>query len=181
MATADRLQSADWLTLAEDETVEWTGRPSLFTIGPQLFGAVIVGSLGAFGVAVLGSALPRPLPAVVHFLPLLAALSIFAVVLLRWYRVEYVITSEAVYIKRGFLSRTVDQIRIGRIQNTTLSQSLRERLLGYGSVIAYTAGTDTMDIALQSVPNPARVNQTLSLQIRQAVTESSRVVQADRN
>ncbi|ATW89958.1 PH (Pleckstrin Homology) domain-containing protein [Halohasta litchfieldiae] len=165
MAASHRLQSTNWLTLTEGETIEWTGRPSLFTVAPQLLGAALVGGLAAFGVSLLGSVLSQPLPPVVRVLPLLAALSIFAVVLANWYRVVYVITSEVIYIKRGFVSLDVDQIRLARVQNTTLSQSVRERLLGYGDVVAFTAGSDTLNIELKDVPNPSQVNQTLSEQL----------------
>ncbi len=159
--SSERLQSAGWLTLTDDETVEWHGRPSLFTIAPQILLALLVGVGGAVVVSTLRSAFGQ-LPGAVHLLPLVVAGGLLAVVVLRWYRVEYVITTSEVYIKRGFLSLDVDQIRIARIQNTTLRQSLSERLLGYGDVVAYTAGSDTLNIEFASVPNPARVNRTLS-------------------
>lgn len=162
MGSSERLASADWLTLTGDEQIEWTGRPSLFTIVPQLLVAFGVGVGGALIVSALDSVVDQALPAVVRLLPLLLALGILVVVLLKWYRVRYIITSNKVYIKRGFISLDIAQIRIARIQNTTLSQSMLERLLGYGDVVAYTAGTDTMDIEFKSVPNPSRVSETLS-------------------
>jgi len=161
MSSTARLESADWLTLAEDERIEWTGRPSLFTIAPQLLLAVAVGVGGALIVAAIGETADT-VPAIVRLLPLGGAGALVAVVLLRWYRVRYVITSSQVYIKQGFLSLDVDRIRIARIQNTQLSQSLVERLLGYGDVTAYTAGSDTLNIEFLAVPNPARVDETLS-------------------
>jgi len=168
---SERVASADWLTLSGDERIEWTGRPSLFTITPQLLVAVVVGIGGALAVSALDSVVDGTLPAVVRLLPLLAALSTLAVVLLRWYRVRYVITSRQVYIKRGFVSLDVDQIRLARIQNTQLSQSILERLLGYGDVVAYTAGSDTLNIEFEAVPNPSRVNETLSRLLSQPENE----------
>jgi len=159
--SSNRLASADWLTLNADETVEWHGRPSLVTIAPQIALAALVGVGGAVALSVVGSAVGT-LPGIVYLLPFVASGSILAVVILRWYRIEYVITTRAVYIKRGFLSLDIEQIRIARIQNTTLSQSLVERLLGYGDVIAYTAGSDSLNIEFASVPNPSQVNRTLS-------------------
>ena len=175
MPSSERLQSADWLTLSGDETIEWTGRPSLLTITPQLLLAVVVGVGGALAVSAIDSVVDW-VPAVVRLLPLLAAGTILTVVLLRWYRVRYVITSTQVYIKRGFLSLDVDQIRIARIQNTTLSQSLGERVLGYGDVIAYTAGSDTLNIEFRDVPNPARVNETLSTLLSRPENEPTQIV-----
>jgi len=170
MSSSGRLQSADWLTLTDDEQIEWHGRPSLFTIAPQILLVLFVAVGGAVAVSTLRSAV-GPLPGVVHLLPLLVGGGLLAVVFLRWYRVEYVITTNEVYIKRGLLSLAVDQIRVARIQNTTLRQSLFERLLGYGDVIAYTAGSDTLNIEFASVPNPARVNRTLSELLNQPKNE----------
>lgn len=161
MSSTERLESADWLTLSDDERIEWTGRPSLFTIAPQLLLALAVAVGGALVVAAIGETVDT-VPAIVRLLPLVGGGAVLAVVLLRWYRVRYVITSTQVYIKRGFLSLDVDRIRIARIQNTQLSQSLVERLFGYGDVTAYTAGSDTLNIEFRAVPNPARVDETLS-------------------
>ncbi len=173
MSSTDRLQSAEWLTLGDGDTIEWAGRPSLFTIAPQIIAAFVVAIGGAIMVSLLGSVFT--LPAVVHLLPLAAALAVLGVVGLRWYRVQYVITSSEVYIKRGFLSLDVDQIRLARIQNTTLSQSLVERILGYGDVTAYTAGSDTLNIEFRAVPNPSRVNETLSTLLNQSSAEPATV------
>lgn len=170
MASSERLQSADWLTLPADERIEWYGRPSLFTIAPQAIAALIVTIGGVVAVSVLTSVFGT-IPGGVYVLPLLAGGSMLAVVVLRWYRIQYVITTREVYIKRGLLSLDVDQIRIARIQNTTLSQSLFERLLGYGDVIAYTAGSDSLNIEFDSVPNPSGVNRTLSELVSQPENE----------
>lgn len=175
MATADRLKSADWLTLTDGEEIEWTGRPSLFTVAPQLIGTVAVGFLGGLSVSALQSVLSRPVPAIIHALPLLAGVSLLGLVLLGWYRVQYVITSNEVYIKRGLVSRDIAQIRLSRIQNTTRSQSVLERLLGYGDVVAYTAGSETMNIEFKSVPNPSQVTDTLSELLGRPDTEPTKV------
>jgi len=173
MTRSERLQSADWLTLTDGEQIEWHGRPSLFRIAPQVAGALLVAIGGAVAVSLLTS-LVGAIPTVVHLVPFLIGGGLLTVVVLQWYRVQYVITSQQVYIKRGFLSLDVDQIRIGRIQNTTLSQSLLERLLGYGDVIAYTAGSDTLNIEFESVPDPSGVNRTLSELLGQPETEPPR-------
>ncbi len=173
MSSTDRLESAEWLSLSEGESIEWMGRPSLFTIAPQVIAGAGVGVGGAVVVLLLGSAFV--LPAIVHLLPLSAALAVIGVAVLQWYRIRYVITSSEVYIKRGLVSLDVDQIRLRRIQNTTLSQSLLERLLGYGDVIAYTAGSDTLNIEFRSVPNPSRVNETLSTLLSESPSEPATV------
>lgn len=162
MTALGSLESADWLTLTNGEQIEWMGRPSLFTIAPRLLIAVLVGVGGVMLVSLLASVATVNIPTAIQLSPLLIGLAMGVIVLLRWYRVQYVITTNEVYIKRGFVSLDIAQIRLSRIQNTTLNQSMIQRLLGYGDVVAYTAGTDLMNIEFKHVPDPAAVNRTLS-------------------
>jgi len=50
-----------------------------------------------------------------------------------------------------------------------------ERLLDYGDVVAYTAGTDMMNIEFKSVPQPSTVNRTLSSLLSQSKNEPVQV------
>jgi len=93
MSSSTRLEDADWLTLADGDEIEWTGRPSLLTVAPQLLAAFVVGFGGAVAISTLDSVLQTGIPASLRVLPIFAGLGIFAVVFLRWYRVQYVITS----------------------------------------------------------------------------------------
>ncbi len=175
MSSSNRLEDAEWLTLTAGDEIEWTGRPSLITVAPQLLAAFVVGFGGALAVSALDSVLQTGVPASLRVFPILAGIGIFAVVFLRWYRVQYVITTSEVYIKRGFISLDIAQIRLSRIQNTTLEQSMIERLLDYGDVVAYTAGTDMMNIEFKSVPQPSTVNRTLSSLLSQSKNEPVQV------
>lgn len=75
---------------------------------------------------------------------------------------RYLITTEEIYRKTGLFDRDVAQIRLDRIQNTTVSQSFRQRLFSYGDITIYTAGSDTLNIILDDVPKPDRVNRVLT-------------------
>lgn len=169
MVTEERLRHSDWITLSDGERLAWAGRPSVLTILPR----VVVG----VALFVVGLVLPRVIwPfAASRFgsVPpdwfLLAPLSLSAVgigyaafVFLRWVRLLYVVTNEEIYVKRGLVSRDVSQIRLSRVQNTTLRQSVLERFLSYGDVTVFTAGSDTMDIELRDVPNPQEVTRVLT-------------------
>ena len=161
----------EWVTLTEGESVLWDGHPSLRLIAPAvLAGLVLV--LGGVALAVVVTD------------PTLRWLSLVGVplgiVVIAWSYISvvstrYVLTSEEVYQKTGLLNRNVAQIRLDRVQNTTCSQSMTERLLSYGDITIYTAGSDTMDITLTDVPNPQQVNRKLTEALDAASTSGARV------
>ena len=161
----ERIESADWLHLTDDEAVRWVGRPSRFTLTTSLaLAGVIVLLGGAFEVIlaqVAGGSLPWP----IAYAPLGVALIGIGVAVwtyVDWLRLVYVLTDEELYVKRGLVSRDVRQVRLDRVQNTAYDQTTVERLLGYGDVRIYTAGTGTEDIVFESVPRPELVKNVLT-------------------
>jgi len=69
----------------------------------------------------------------------------------------YTITNQRLRIKRGILSKKVQQTRIDRVQNVNTDQSVIERLLRVGTVDFDTAGTDDSDFTFSGVSSPSRV------------------------
>jgi uncharacterized membrane protein YdbT with pleckstrin-like domain len=70
---------------------------------------------------------------------------------------DYAVTTQRLYIRRGILSKRVQQTRIGRVQNVNTNQSLLERLLRVGTVEFETAGTDESDFRFAGISDPAGV------------------------
>ena len=162
---------ADWVTLTEGEEVLWQGHPSLRLITPS----VVVGLVLALGGVALTVVLTDP---TVRWLPLLGipiGIAVVAWAYVSLVSTRYVLTSEEVYRKRGIFDQSVAQIRLDRVQNTTFSQSPTERLFSYGDITIYTAGSDTMDITLENVPNPQEVNQRLTEALDAASGSGARV------
>jgi uncharacterized membrane protein YdbT with pleckstrin-like domain len=159
-------EDADWLHLADGETVRWTGRPSRYTIATALVSAFALAIGGLVLTAWLVSAGGGgDVPAWVGYLPLvLTAVGLVwgAMTYLDWIRLLYVITDEEIYVKHGLVSRDVTQVRLSRVQNTGYSQSTVERMLSYGDVEVFTAGTSTQDVVFESVPDPVRVTEILT-------------------
>ena len=85
----------------------------------------------------------------------------FAVVVLigfvRRIATVYTITNQRLRIKRGILSKRVQQTRIDRVQNVNTDQSVIDRMLRVGTVDFDTAGTDDSDFTFDGVSSPARV------------------------
>lgn len=167
----ERLDEADWLHLGEDEEIRWAGRPARITLVPA--------GVASVGLLVIGIVLVRlgrefmatqGWPVALGYLPGIIAVAgagFGLYVYLRWVRLLYVVTDDAIYVKVGLVSRDVTQVPFGRVQNTAYSQSVLERLLGFGTIYVYTAGSNTEDLVFERVPRPARVKETISGQLRE--------------
>ncbi|HET7324088.1 MAG TPA: PH domain-containing protein [Halococcus sp.] len=161
---ASSVESTAWVHLTEDERVLWAGTRSLYPATPAI----------AFGfmVSFLGVWLSRTVevPVGPDWLSLcLLPIGVFVGVwmyLSRW-STRYVFTTKAVYEKTGLLSRTVTRVRFDHVQNTAFEQSWIERLLSYGDIEVYTAGSGGLDLTLSDVPDPKRVNALITTQLSQ--------------
>jgi uncharacterized membrane protein YdbT with pleckstrin-like domain len=69
----------------------------------------------------------------------------------------YMVSTQRLYIRRGILSKRVQQTRIDRVQNVNTDQSLFQRVLRVGKVDFDTAGTDDSDFIFSGISNPDRV------------------------
>jgi uncharacterized membrane protein YdbT with pleckstrin-like domain len=69
----------------------------------------------------------------------------------------YMVSNQRLYIRRGLLSKRIQQTRIDRVQNVNTDQSLMERILRVGKVDFDTAGTDDSDFTFIGLSNPSRV------------------------
>ncbi len=100
-----------------------------------------------------------------------AVLAVAALAALRGYlermRTTYTITSERLTIETGLLSHELHQTRLERVQNISSRQSLRERLLGVGTVDFDTAGMD-FEFAFRGVSDPQELVRTLDRALREA-------------
>ncbi|MFC3959218.1 PH domain-containing protein [Halovivax cerinus] len=157
-------ETADWVHLSDGERITWASRPHPIALGTRFVGGFLtalagllvaswawtadyglVGWLG-IGVAVVGVA---------------AAVLSYAF----FTNTRYVITTEQLYAKRGVVSRDVTQLSLDRVQNTTLRQSVAGRLLGYGDIDVYTAGSGEPEVTFERAPDPGEAREALATQI----------------
>jgi uncharacterized membrane protein YdbT with pleckstrin-like domain len=143
--------SDSWWYQHDGELVVWQGRPRLsaalpdISVGSAIFVLALVGAFSVdlwllggvpVGVAVLGWGL------------------------LRVRRTQYLLTTRAVWAKRGVLGRTVRRVHVDKIQNTSFSQSVTGSFFGYGKVSVEVAGG--RDLEFRRVDNPKNVQTTLA-------------------
>ncbi len=81
---------------------------------------------------------------------------------------RYVVTNQRLRIRRGLLSRRVQQTRLDRVQNVNTSQSVLERVLRVGTVDFDTAGSDDSEFAFRGIANPDAVVAAVDRAVREA-------------
>jgi membrane protein YdbS with pleckstrin-like domain len=72
---------------------------------------------------------------------------------LRWWFTLYVLTTERIVVRTGMVARTGTEIPLESISNVLFSQSVWERLLGYGDVLLESAGRSGQS-RLRDIPHP---------------------------
>jgi uncharacterized membrane protein YdbT with pleckstrin-like domain len=71
--------------------------------------------------------------------------------------VHYTITTRRLHIKRGIISREIQETRLERVQNVNYDQSVLQRLLQVGDVDFDTAAGDDYNFIFAGVANPDEV------------------------
>jgi len=164
----------DWITLTDDETVVWAGRPSGYPYAVGSVNSIVVIALGiAVWLIARGSLVVDPrlsgLPETIGTTGggLLVVLGAYGVVraALNWWSRYYVITTEEVYRKRGLVSRTVTNLRLERVQDTTFTQSALGRALSYGDVHVQTASGGGPEVTFDGVADPEAVTGEITRQL----------------
>jgi|SRR5215207_3713270 uncharacterized membrane protein YdbT with pleckstrin-like domain len=144
------------------EQVVFEGHPSW----RALLSFYIGGVAGAVAVAVLVGLIADVFIGILVGLALVAAVLAFG--LFKRTSTTYLVTSQRLYIRRGVLSKRVQQTRIDRVQNVNTEQSLRERLLRVGTVDFDTAGTDDSEFRFVGIAEPAAVVDAVDRAQREA-------------
>jgi uncharacterized membrane protein YdbT with pleckstrin-like domain len=123
----------------------WRGVVSFYLKGTLV--AVLVAAIVLLAVSTVAG-----------ILVVVGCLAILIVVgLIKRLATSYVITSERLHIRRGILSRQVQQTNIDRVQNVNTEQTFMDRVFRVGKVDFDTAGTDDSDFTFDGVSNPAGV------------------------
>jgi uncharacterized membrane protein YdbT with pleckstrin-like domain len=80
----------------------------------------------------------------------------------------YMVSTQRLYIRRGLLSKAVQQTRIDRVQNVNTNQRLRDRILRVGTVDFDTAGSDDSEFKFVGIANPGQVVNAVDRAQREA-------------
>jgi uncharacterized membrane protein YdbT with pleckstrin-like domain len=139
------------LNLSSGEQVIFEGHPSWRAIlGFYLKGILVAVVLGVIAKLIDGDG--------TAFLVILAVLAItlLAGFLKRW-ATTYTITNRRLNIKRGIVSREIQETRLERVQNVNYRQSVYQRLMQIGDVDFDTAAGDDYNFVFSGVADPGDV------------------------
>ena len=135
----------DWLALDEDESVLWADTPHEMSLVP------------AFVVGI-------PLSLVLVGVPILVG------AYLSHRNTNYVVTTAALYVKTGVLSRNVQRIEFDKVQDTSYRQSFFGAQFGYGTVDVSTAGGTGVEMSFSNVADPQSLQSRINERIRSGRT-----------
>jgi uncharacterized membrane protein YdbT with pleckstrin-like domain len=143
--------SDDWWFRHGDERVVWEGQPRLSAALPGVGVGIAVCALAA-GAAVLAD--PRAAVGVT----LGVGVTVWALLQVR--RTEYLLTTRALWLKRGVAGRSVRRVGLKKVQNTGYSRSITGAAFGYGTVTVEVAGGD--DLQFQRIDDPETVQTAIT-------------------
>jgi len=84
---------------------------------------------------------------------------------LRWASTTFAVTSERVVMRRGVVIRRLDEVPIYRIDALRARQGLLERVLGTGTLLIDSAGSEGT-VSFERVPHPVVVRQIVDRQLQ---------------
>jgi uncharacterized membrane protein YdbT with pleckstrin-like domain len=140
------------LNLSVGEQVIFEGHPSWRAIlGFYIKGIAIAAVIGAIAKLVGASS-------ATVFLIVLAIIALTVLIgFVKRVTTTYTITNRRLNIKRGIISREIQETRLERVQNVNYRQSVYQRLMQIGDVDFDTAATDDYNFVFAGVANPAEV------------------------
>lgn len=143
--------SAMSINLHPGERVIFEGHPSWRAIlGFYLKGLLIAVILGVVAKLAAGDG--------VAFLVILVVLALTLLIgFVKRVATTYTITDRRLNIKRGIVSKEVQETRLERVQNVNYSQSVYQRLMQIGDVDFDTAASDDYNFVFAGVADPDEV------------------------
>lgn len=139
------------MELSPGEQIIFQGHPSWRAIiGFYLKGVAIAIVLGIIAKLVASTA------SVFVVVLVVLAVTLLVGFLKRWATV-YTITTRRLNIKRGIVSREIQETRLERVQNVNYSQSVYQRLVRIGDVDFDTAASGDYDFIFYGVADPENV------------------------
>jgi uncharacterized membrane protein YdbT with pleckstrin-like domain len=145
------------LNLAAGERVIFEGHPSWRAILSFYMKGLLVAA--AAGIAVdLATRIGGDLKEGLVFVVVLVVLGLTVLIgFIKRVATTYTITDRRLNIKRGIVSREVQETRLERVQNVNYNQSLFQRIFQVGDVDFDTAGSGDYDFSFDGVADPEEV------------------------
>jgi membrane protein YdbS with pleckstrin-like domain len=135
-------------------------RPHPIAIAFQVF----VGLLVIVALVLVLVNIPDSWASWVRWLTFILAVGVIVVVcvpgIVGWLTSHFVVTSERVVHRSGWISKHQTDIPLDRVQNIAFKQSVFERMIGAGDITLESAGEES-DTTFQDVRHPEHVQKTI--------------------
>lgn len=153
--------------IADEEQVVVMARPSLLMVPLAAIGSLLGILVLVVAIILWKRMFPGfgwTVPQAIGFGMILAGARL-GWLLLEWMNRLYILTDRRVIRRCGVIRVNVFEARLDRMQQTTVVQSLRERLFGLGTIAFATAGTGAFDAIWAYLPEPYRVHAEVAAAI----------------
>jgi len=140
------------LNLSPGEQVIFEGHPSWRAI----LGFYLKGILVAVVIGVIAKLFDASNATVFLIVLVIVALTVL-IGFIKRVATRYTITNRRLNIKRGIISREIQETRLERVQNVNYQQSVYQRIMQIGDVDFDTAATDDNSFVFAGVANPEEV------------------------
>jgi membrane protein YdbS with pleckstrin-like domain len=143
----------------------------IFTVRPTLlfvkigYGLAILAAI-ALTIALQFIPLLRDIPVYITIPIALALLLIPAYYHLRRNMIRYTLTDSKIEIDYGLIARTTRNIPLAKIQDVTVSASIRQRILGFGDVVVDNASEIGGSTILHNINTPRHYADLLLRELR---------------
>ncbi len=163
-------------TTPKKEETLWKGTPSTLLLAGYIIGIVLVlvviPSLAHFFA---GTMLDLERGANMVAFGWISAFALAGTLLIAflvaWIRIrstQYTITNQRVLIEQGIFSKTVDEIDLRYVDDSSFAQSLLDRILGIGSVTLMSSDASTPRYVLRSIRDPRGVREMIRAEAYQS-------------
>jgi len=150
------------MDLNPGEVVIFEGRPSWRSIlGFYLLGTLAAAAAFAIGLLAADAGIGAAAGAVVLVIVLLWGY-------LKRFHTRYAITNRRLHIRRGILSRDIEETRLERVQDVKVSQGLGQRLLGVGTVDFGTSAESGAGFRFEGIADPDHVARQIDRVVHEA-------------
>jgi membrane protein YdbS with pleckstrin-like domain len=88
-----------------------------------------------------------------------------------WIRIKshrYRLTSQRLFVYRGWVARDTDELELYRVEDVRVEQGVLERLLGYGTITVVANDNTTPQVDLIGIARPMEVKEVIRTQYRAA-------------
>ena len=86
---------------------------------------------------------------------------------LPWTFTVYKLTPDRLFIKKGFLNISEDEVRLYRIKDLVLHRSLIQRIFGLGTIAVMSSDASMTDFKIINIKKSAEVKEKLSVLIEE--------------